>query len=159
TGPCPRCSRIVQAPPAGAPAPPGPAPGHSTLRPPLAAEETAASLPQLAPHPDYPFLGPADGPDALGRLGPYRVLTVLGSGAMGVIFEADDPHLKRRVALKVMKPSLAASPEFHRRFRREAQLAAAIDHEHLVTIYQVGEDHGVPFLAMQLLQGETLEDR
>jgi serine/threonine protein kinase len=78
---------------------------------------------------------------------------------MGVIFEAEDPHLKRRVALKVMKPSLAASAEFHRRFRREAQLAAAIDHEHLVTIYQVGEDRGVPFLAMQLLRGETLEDR
>src|SRR5262249_54477634 len=63
------------------------------------------------------------------------------------------------VALKVMKPSLAANAEFHRRFLREARLAAAIDHEHIVTVYQVGEDCGVPFLAMQLLRGHTLEHR
>jgi serine/threonine protein kinase len=78
---------------------------------------------------------------------------------MGVVFQAEDPHLKRMVALKVLRPSLAASADFHRRFLREAQLAAAVDHEHLVTIYQVGEDRGVPFLAMKLLRGETLEDR
>jgi serine/threonine protein kinase len=78
---------------------------------------------------------------------------------MGVVFQAEDPHLKRLVALKVMRPSLAASAEFHRRFLREARLAASIDHEHVVTIYQVGEDRGVPFLAMQMLQGETLESR
>jgi serine/threonine protein kinase len=76
---------------------------------------------------------------------------------MGVVFQAEDPHLRRLVALKVMRPSLAASPEFHRRFLREARLAAAIEHEHIVTVYQVGEDRGVPFLAMQLLRGETLE--
>ena len=58
-----------------------------------------------------------------------------------------------------MKPSLAAMADYHRRFLREAQLAAAIEHEHIVTIYQVGEDRGVPFLAMRLLQGETLEER
>ncbi len=58
-----------------------------------------------------------------------------------------------------MRPSLAASAEYHRRFLREARLAAAIDHEHIVTVYQVGEDRGVPFLAMQLLRGQTLEDR
>jgi serine/threonine protein kinase len=95
----------------------------------------------------------------MGRLGPYLVQKVLGTGAMGVVFQAEDLQLKRPVALKVMKPALAAFPEFHRRFLREAQLAAAIDHEHVVTIYQVGEDHGVPYLAMKLLQGETLEDR
>jgi serine/threonine protein kinase len=78
---------------------------------------------------------------------------------MGVVFQAEDPHLKRPVALKVMKPSLAAFAEYHRRFLREAQLAAAIEHDHIVTIYQVGEDGGVPYLAMKLLQGETLEDR
>jgi serine/threonine protein kinase len=78
---------------------------------------------------------------------------------MGVVFQAEDPHLQRLVALKVMRPSLAASAEFQRRFLREARLAAAIDHEHVVTVYQVGEDRGVPFLAMQLLKGETLEDR
>jgi serine/threonine protein kinase len=78
---------------------------------------------------------------------------------MGVVFHAEDPHLRRPVALKVMRPHLAASAEFHRRFLREAWLAASIEHEHIVTVYQVGEDRGVPYLAMQLLRGKTLEDR
>jgi serine/threonine protein kinase len=78
---------------------------------------------------------------------------------MGIVFEAQNVHLKRLVALKVMRPSLAAHADFHQRFQREAQLAAAIDHEHIVTIYQVGEDRGVPFVAMKLLQGESLKDR
>jgi serine/threonine protein kinase len=78
---------------------------------------------------------------------------------MGVVFLAEDLHLKRWVALKVMRPSLAASDDFHRRFLREAQLTAAIEHEHIVPVYQVGEDRGVPFLAMKLLRGEILEDR
>jgi serine/threonine protein kinase len=115
--------------------------------------------PRLAPPPDYPFLASPQDAEELGRLGPYRVLKVLGAGAMGVVFQAEDPRLRRLVALKVMRPSLAASAEFHRRFLREAWLAAAIEHEHIVTVYQVGEDRGVPFLAMQLLRGETLEDR
>jgi serine/threonine protein kinase len=78
---------------------------------------------------------------------------------MGVVFQAEDAHLRRPVALKVMRPHLAASDEYHRRFLREARLTAAIEHEHIVTVYEVGEDRGVPFLAMQLLQGETLEAR
>jgi serine/threonine protein kinase len=114
---------------------------------------------KLAPPSDYPFLAPPEGPEEMGRLGNYRIRRVLGTGAMGILFEAQDLHLKRLVALKVMKPSLAAQADFHRRFLREAQLAAAIDHEHIVTIYQVGEDRGIPFLAMKLLQGESLEAR
>jgi hypothetical protein len=132
-----------------------------TVHPPAAAEDTAppilGSL-QLDPPADYPFLAPPQELDEMGRLGPYRVLKVLGTGAMGVVFQAEDPQLRRPVALKVMRPTLAASAEFHRRFLREARLAAAIDHEHIVTVYQVGEDRGVPFLAMQLLRGKTLED-
>jgi serine/threonine protein kinase len=133
-----------------------------TLHPPAGAEDTAPAIPDsvhLAPPSEYPFLAPPQAADELGRLGPYRVLKVLGAGAMGVVFQAEDPHLRRPVALKVMRPSLAASPEFHRRFLREARLAAAIEHEHIVTVYQVGEDRGFPFLAMQLLRGRTLEDR
>jgi serine/threonine protein kinase len=113
----------------------------------------------LAPPPDYPFLAAPQAADELGRLGSYRILKVLGTGAMGVVFQAEDLHLRRPVALKVMRPTLANSTEFHRRFLREARLAAAIDHEHIVTVYQVGEDRGVPFLAMQLLRGSTLEER
>ena len=165
TGPCPGCSRAVQAPAAGTSSAPGSptaagrASSHRTRRLSAAAEDTAPVLPELAAHPDYPFLAPPQGPDELGRLGPYRILKVLGTGAMGVVFLAEDPSLKRLVALKVMRPSLAASAEFHRRFLREAQLAAAIEHEYIVPVYQVGEDRGVPFLAMKLLRGETLEDR
>ena len=80
---------------------------------------------------------------------------MLGAGGMGVVFQAEDPHLERLVALKAMLPALAASPSAKQRFLREARAAAAIKHDHIVTIYQVGEDRGVPFLAMEFLEGES----
>jgi WD40 repeat protein/serine/threonine protein kinase len=138
------------------------------LRPPAGAGTTTDAT---GPHTDgasgsgsltdeaYDFLAPPQGPDEVGRLGPYRVLRVLGAGGMGVVFLAEDPQLRRPVALKAMKPALAASASARRRFLREAQTAAAIKHDHIVTIYQVGEDRSIPFLAMELLDGETLEDR
>jgi WD40 repeat protein/tRNA A-37 threonylcarbamoyl transferase component Bud32 len=104
-------------------------------------------------------LAPPQAPDEIGRLGSYRVLRVLGSGGMGVVFESEDPQLKRRVALKVMRPALAASATGRQRFIREAQLTASLEHDHIVEIHEVGEDRGVLFLAMQLLEGESLEDR
>src|SRR5262245_25999514 len=167
-GSCPACSRAIRAPGSAGSAPSAPSAvvrqtsGQPTFHPPAAAQDTAPAVPdslQLAPPPDYPFRAAPQAADELGRLGPYRVLKVLGTGGMGVVFQAEDLHLRRPVALKVMRPSLAASDEFHRRFLREARLAAAIDHQHIVTVYQVGEDRGVPFLAMQLLHGQTLEDR
>src|SRR5437868_8783625 len=78
---------------------------------------------------------------------------------MGLVFLAEDPQLKRPVALKAMLPTLASSESARKRFIREAQAAAAIDHDHIVHIYQVGEDRGVPFLAMQFLKGEALDER
>jgi serine/threonine protein kinase len=78
---------------------------------------------------------------------------------MGIVFVAEDPQLQRQVALKVLKPDLAGGAGYRQRFLREARAVAAISHDHIVGIYQVGDDHGVPFLAMQLLQGETLETR
>jgi serine/threonine protein kinase len=77
---------------------------------------------------------------------------------MGVVFEAEDTQLLRRVALKAMKPSVV-NPANCERFLYEARATAKIEHDHIVTIYQVGEDCGVPFLAMKLLQGRSLEDR
>jgi serine/threonine protein kinase/WD40 repeat protein len=118
-----------------------------------------AGVPQPVAPEAYDFLAPPQAPDELGRLGGYRVLRVLGTGGMGVVFLAEDPQLKRHVALKAMKPSLAASDSARKRFLREAQATAALSHDHIVHIYQVGEDRGVPFLAMQYLQGETLDDR
>ena len=78
---------------------------------------------------------------------------------MGIVFLAEDPQLQRRVALKVLRPMLASNTAARQRFLREARAAAAIEHDHIVTIYQVGEDRGVPFLAMQFLKGESLEAR
>jgi serine/threonine protein kinase len=105
------------------------------------------------------LLAPPQQPDEIGRLGAYRVLRVLGTGGMGVVFEAEELQLERRVALKVMKPALASNSIARRRFLREAKAAAAIAHDHIVPIFQVGEDQNVPFLAMPLLRGESLEGR
>lgn len=109
--------------------------------------------------PSFSFLAPSQGPDEIGRLGPYRILQVLGQGGMGLVFQALDTHLQRPVALKVMKPDLAEESVSKQRFLREARAAAAIEHDHIVTIYQVGEENGLPFLAMQLLRGEPLDKR
>jgi serine/threonine protein kinase len=105
------------------------------------------------------FLGPPQQKDEMGRMGRYRVLRVLGAGGMGVVFQAEDVDLLRPVALKCLLPALAASEEARHRFVREARAAAAVEHDHIVVIYQVGEDHDIPFLAMQLLLGESLETR
>jgi eukaryotic-like serine/threonine-protein kinase len=107
----------------------------------------------------YAFLAPAQTADELGRLGPYRVLKVLGAGGMGVVFKAEDPGLKRFVALKAMLPAIAENESAKERFLREARAAAALKHDHVVYIHQVGEDRGVPYLAMEFLDGESLEDR
>jgi len=113
-----------------------------------------------APHSEATsFLAPAQQAGEIGRLGPYRVLKVLGEGGMGMVFQAEDPSLERLVALKVMKPDRTSNDLARQRFVQEAKAAAAIQHDHIVTIYQVGEDRGVPYLAMQFLQGESLDDR
>jgi serine/threonine protein kinase/Tol biopolymer transport system component len=105
------------------------------------------------------FLRPAQQSDEIGRLGGYRILQILGSGGMGVVYRAEDLSLKRLVALKVMKPTVAANPDAKARFMKEAEATAAIEHDNIVTIYQVGEDNGIPFIAMQFLKGESLQAR
>lgn len=159
---CPRCRSQTDAPqvPAGATA----AVADSVSdRPTVPPSQPAARPPHAAPPRTDPelcrFLAPPQRPDEIGRLGPYRVLQVLGSGGMGVVFRAEDVQLRRPVALKAMLPALSADPKCRERFFREARAAAAIEHDHIVTVYQVGDDRGVPFLAMRLLQGETLEAR
>ncbi|OWK36596.1 Serine/threonine protein kinase PrkC, regulator of stationary phase [Fimbriiglobus ruber] len=106
-----------------------------------------------------PFLRPPEGPDEIGRLGGYRVVGQLGAGGMGVVYRAIDPQLNRAVALKVMRPEWAADPAARARFLREAESQAAVENDHIVPIYQIGDDTGVPFLAMPLLRGEALEQR
>ncbi len=104
-------------------------------------------------------LAPPQQPDEIGRLGEYRVLQLLGTGGMGMVFRAEDTRLKRQVALKVMKPTIAANRSAKDRFLREAQFTAAIEHDNIVQIFQVGEDRGVPFIAMPFLKGESLKAR
>lgn len=116
----------------------------------------AASQPTLPP--DYPFLAPPQQADELGRLGNFRVLRKLGRGGMGVVFQGEDPVLKRPVALKVMQPELAALPDARQRFLLEARAAAALNHEHVVPIWHVVQEP-VPFIVMPLLQGEPLDGR
>jgi Leucine-rich repeat (LRR) protein len=107
----------------------------------------------------YDFLAPPQAPDELGRLGPYRVLKLAGQGGMGVVFQAEDVRLKRMVALKLIKPEAAGKPGARERFLREAQAAAALEHENIVAVYQVDDAGGVPFLAMPWLKGMSLEER
>jgi serine/threonine protein kinase len=106
---------------------------------------------------EHAFLSPPERPDELGRLGSYRVLKLLGKGGMGAVYLAEDTQLERLVALKVMRPELAANPESRHRFVREAKATAKLKDDHIVAIYQVGEHNGVPFLAMEYLRGESLE--
>lgn len=105
------------------------------------------------------ILSPPTGGDELGWLAHYRVLKLLGRGGMGVVFLAEDTHLQRRVALKAILPEYASHPLARDRFLREARACAALKSDHIITIFQVGQDRDIPFMAMELLEGQTLEDR
>lgn len=89
-------------------------------------------------------------------IGHYRVGQRLGGGGMGVVYEATDLNLERRVALKVIAPDLAEDPEFRERFRREAQAQASLDSRHVVQVYAHGEDDGRLWIASQLVPGGDL---
>jgi serine/threonine-protein kinase len=87
----------------------------------------------------------------------YRLESVLGSGGMGVVYEATQLSLERTVALKVIAPHLGADPAFRERFRREAMLQAALDHPNVVTVYEAGESDDGLYLAMRLVRGPSLK--
>jgi TolB-like protein/tRNA A-37 threonylcarbamoyl transferase component Bud32 len=87
----------------------------------------------------------------------YRITAAIGSGGMGDVYRATDTRLGREVALKVLPPEMASSPERLERFRREAKALAALDHPGVVGVYSVEETDGVHFLTMQLVEGEPLE--
>jgi serine/threonine-protein kinase len=96
--------------------------------------------------------------DLVGRVlaGRYRLLAPIGTGASGRVFLADDVRLRRRVAVKVLHSGLAGDAGFLRRFRAEAQMAAALHHPHVMAVYDWGEDGGVPFMVLELLKGGSL---
>jgi serine/threonine protein kinase len=99
---------------------------------------------------------PPDSSPARARLGRYRILHRLGQGGMGVVFAAEDESLGRRVAVKtITEPDESA----RKRFRREARAAAGVNHPNVCQVYEIGEDGGQLFIAMELLEGESLADR
>ncbi len=106
----------------------------------------------------HELLDPPQQAGEIGRLGPYRILSVLGKGGMGEVFRAEDGRLKRSVALKLMKKKIAATPNSRKRFVEEARSMAAVHHDNVATIFEVGIHRGMPFMAMEMLRGSSLDE-
>lgn len=120
--------------------------------PPL--EETCQFAPTQVQH--YSWLPhPLESSD-LGRLAHYRLLRTLGEGGMGIVFLAEDTQLMRQVAVKVLKPMMLSDPQAVRQFLREARAAGGLTSDYIVPIYQIGEDHGLPYVVMPVLSGHNL---
>lgn len=106
---------------------------------------------------EFHNFGPPAEPGEIGTLGPYRIIKKLGQGGMGAVYLALNTRLNRKLALKIMLPRYAANAAAKERFLREAQTSAQLSHDHIVTVYDADERGGMPFIAMQFLQGYPLD--
>jgi serine/threonine protein kinase len=104
------------------------------------------------------FLEASENADHIGRLGTYEIVEVIGRGGMGIVLRGIDSRLNRVVAIKVLAPELASNPNARRRFYREGQAAAAVSHDHVVTIHAVDDHERLPYLVMEFVAGESLEE-
>ena len=98
------------------------------------------------------------GSPAAGQFGRFRILRTLGQGGFGIVFLAWDPALRRQVALKVPQPEALVTPEARKRFRREAQAAAGLDHPNIVPVYETGHVGTVAYIASAYCPGPTLAE-
>lgn len=105
------------------------------------------------------WLEPSDDPQSLGALGDYEIDELVGRGGMGLVFRARDRKLNRTVAVKALTPALLSNPMAVRRFVREAQAAAAVSHDHVVTIHAIEEQAQPPRIVMQFIQGQSLQEK
>ena len=93
------------------------------------------------------------------RVGPYEIVSALGAGGMGEVYRARDERLNREVAVKVLRPAVINDPDRLARFRREAQLLAALNHSNIAHVHGLEDAGGHPALIMELVEGPTLADR
>ncbi len=112
-----------------------------------------------AVHVNVDFLAAPSHPEMLGRLGRYEIERVVGSGGMGIVLKGFDSELNRPVAIKVLANHLCGSGPARKRFEREARAAAAVADEHVVAIHNVESDDDTPYIVMQFVPGESLQDR
>ena len=121
-------------------------------------EDAAPPIPALASL-IQKILAPSDDDRMLGRLGPYEITGIIGSGGMGIVLKGHDRALDRFVAIKLLSPHLASSGAARQRFLREAKAAAAVVHDNVIAIHGVDEFAGLPYLVMPYCRGTTLEKR
>ena len=93
------------------------------------------------------------------HLGPYELLEPLSAGGMGQVYKARDTRLDRLVAIKTQLPHFSAVPEFRERFEHEARAVAALKHQHICSLYDIGHQDGLDYLVMEFVEGETLAQR
>src|SRR6202521_3688696 len=93
------------------------------------------------------------------KLGPYEIVALLGAGGMGEVYRARDTRLDRNVAVKVLPANLSSDPSLRQRLEREAKAVSKLSHPHICTLHDIGHQDGIDYLVMELVDGETLEQR